>query len=470
MHGKGDYYTDAFGKPQSSVGKVARGLGKYVGGGIGSLFGKRDAGAGVGGAALQSIARLFGHGDYGSVPSGNTIVTGQSVASFQNGGRGLRITHREFISNVSATDAFTLTSYPINPGMPQTFPFLSYIAKLFEEYEFEGLVFQYVPSSGMVTASSPALGTVIMATDYDSYAADFTTKQEMESYEFAISTVPYTGAAHGVECAKGERTKTNLYTRTGTAKGSLLDYDFGKFQIATTGCPSSYVCGELWVTYDVRLLKPRLPKISVVPRIAVANLTYTSPDWIGLSVRSNPNPAVDLNTSGYPVPFFDMSRPFAEWSGEPFGYSTTIDRLYLLRKSQWYFNMEFVCQDPGYVARAAYTVRDSGTVNEQPSALVYPVAGTMISLAAHGFQNDPKQRFSQLSGAPYNGPMSSGPNGCSFFCAITALHDWSGIGSIDQWSFGMQSGWYRGYGASGAPISTMHYLTAIQLVMFGGTL
>jgi len=469
MRGKGDYYTDTFGKPTTAVGQAARGLGKYVGGGLGSLFGKREAGAGVGGAALQSIARLFGHGDYGTAPAGNSIVTGQSVASFQNGGRGLRITHREFITNVTASNAFTLSSYPINPAMPQTFPFLAQIARLFEEYEFEGLVFQYVPSSGMVTASSPALGTVIMATDYDSYAADFLSKQEMESYEFAISTVPYTGAAHGVECARGERTKTNLYTRTGTAKGSLLDYDFGKFQIATVGCPSSYVCGELWVTYDVRLLKPRLPRINVVPRIYVSDLPSVHPNWLGVSVKSDPNPGIVLNTSGYPVPFFNMARPFTEWSGEPVGYSLTSDRIYILRKSSWAFRIEYVCQDPGYVGRNAYAVLTSGTVNEQ-AGYATSVFGAKLSVGASGFQTDPRDRFSQASGSAYTGPISSGKNGCQYNCNVTALSDWSGLGSFEDWGFGITNGWQRAFGPNAVPIANMSYYITMSFVMYDGSL
>ena len=72
-------------------------------------------------------------------------------------GQSIVVRHREFLAEIKGTTTFTVAgSYPINPGMAQTFPWLSDIAKNFQQYRIRGMVFHYVPTSGMVTGSSPA--------------------------------------------------------------------------------------------------------------------------------------------------------------------------------------------------------------------------------------------------------------------------------------------------------------------------
>jgi hypothetical protein len=209
--------------------------------------------------AGKLMSTITGFGDY--KVNRNTVIAGNSVPSFRQGGDGVRVCHREFLFDVVGTVAFNLNAYFINPGLPGTFPWLSLIAQNFEEYEMDGLVFEYRPSSGSaVSSTSSALGVVILATDYDALNSNFASKQAMESYEYSTSTVPFTGAMHAVECARNKNVLENLYTRT-TVVPSGADqrmYDMGKFQIATQGMQSSYTVGELWVSYDVRFRKPRL--------------------------------------------------------------------------------------------------------------------------------------------------------------------------------------------------------------------
>lgn len=52
----------------------------------------------------------------------------------------------------------------------------------------------------------------------------------------------------------------NLKVRTGDVPsgGTQQLYDVGLFNYATVGMQSAYTVGELWVTYDVQFLKPRL--------------------------------------------------------------------------------------------------------------------------------------------------------------------------------------------------------------------
>jgi hypothetical protein len=243
---------------------------------IGSYFGKpgKIIGGAVGSAAGQLIARLTGMGKY--VVKRNTLSEGASSATFATVNDGVVMRHREFLGNVSGSVLFETKSYSINPGIRRSFPYLSQLACYFEEYEIAGIVYQYVPTSGMVTSVSPALGSVIMATQYDAYDPVFPTKQDMESYMYATSCVPFTPNVHVLECDPSTRTRRGYFTRSGqTPPGSLLDYDFGNFTIATEGFPSVYVCGELWVSYDIRLRKPRINSYCLPPCQQTVALYFT---------------------------------------------------------------------------------------------------------------------------------------------------------------------------------------------------
>jgi hypothetical protein len=230
-------------------------LGGYLGGPGGSAIGGT-----IGRAAGALVSKITGFGDY--KVNKNSIVSGNSVPTFRNDADGMVVCHREFLYNVVGSVGFNLTSIAINPGLVTSFPLLSRLSTIFEEYEMVGLVAEYRPSSGSAVSSvSSALGVVILATDYDAANPLFSNKQQMESYEYATSTVPFTGCLHPIECARNRNVLDNLYVRTSSPPvgTDVRLYDMGNFQIATEGMQSVYTVGELWFSYDVRLRKPRLP-------------------------------------------------------------------------------------------------------------------------------------------------------------------------------------------------------------------
>lgn len=234
----------------SALSSLGGTVGSYLGGPVGGLLGS---------AAGKLVANVTGYGDY--KVNRNSLVTGSPVPTFREGGDGVVISHREFLTNVAGSVAFALTSFRINPGLVTTFPWLSRLAQNFEEYEMEGLLFQYRPTSGSaVSSTSSALGAVIMATDYDVLNPNFATKQQMESYQYSTSTVPFAALLHPVECARRKNVLDNLYVRSSAppAEADPRMYDLGNFQIATEGMQTVYTVGELWVTYHVRFRKPRL--------------------------------------------------------------------------------------------------------------------------------------------------------------------------------------------------------------------
>src|SRR5437868_8025472 len=62
---------------------------------------------------------------------------------------GVRICHREYIQNVitGTANTFNLQSFPLNPGLPQVFPWLSKIAIGFEQYKINGMIWEFRSTS-----------------------------------------------------------------------------------------------------------------------------------------------------------------------------------------------------------------------------------------------------------------------------------------------------------------------------------
>lgn len=65
--------------------------------------------------------------------------TDTSPPSMHSTKDGFSVRHREFIQDITATQAFGGIALPINPGLPSVFPWLSQIAQNFEEWVPKGM-------------------------------------------------------------------------------------------------------------------------------------------------------------------------------------------------------------------------------------------------------------------------------------------------------------------------------------------
>lgn len=245
-----------------------------VGRSLGSLVGQPNLGA----AAGRSLATLFGHGDY-KIKT-NSLIGGSNPPKFSKGSRrGTRITEREFLFDITSSStvgAFKNESLRLNPLDPFTFPWLSNIAGLFDQWEPHGIVFEFVSTSSSYNGASQALGSVIMATEYDVSDPPYSSKQEMENSDFACSSRPSVNLMHGIECSSAERPLQILYTDNPNSTFS----DLGNFQVATVGLSNGSVkVGELWISYDITFYKKQL----AVPHMLNLNMTIpTIPVNMGL--------------------------------------------------------------------------------------------------------------------------------------------------------------------------------------------
>lgn len=257
--------------------------GRYIGSAVGSKF------AGIGGAKLGEklgsylhyIGKIFGSGDYvtsASQVKTNTLVNSSQIPAFTHGKSSVRIQHREFLGDLisSATPGqFEIKDFQINPGLEATFPWLSQVVgNNFQQYRIHGMVFEFRSmSADALNSTNTALGSVVMATDYDSTDLRFTGKAQMENTEFGVSCKPSACMIHAIECDKKQTTISELYMRTGPPPGNsdIRLYDLGRFSIATVGMQAASVnLGELWVSYDMEFFK----SIKLAPGVGIGCAHY----------------------------------------------------------------------------------------------------------------------------------------------------------------------------------------------------
>ncbi|AXL65908.1 putative capsid protein [Fire ant associated circular virus 1] len=271
--GSGDYKV-ARRKQKSSM--RYPGAGKTIGSAIGSVFG--PAGSLVGGAlgnlAHSALHAITGFGDYHV--KHNVLTETNGPPQVINQGKEFIIRHREYITDIyssagtaSTPSPFLNQIFPINPGQATTFPWLASLAGKFEQYRVDGMVFEFKSLySDAVVTQNGSIGSIILATEYNAGSAPFNSKQQMENYQFAQSCKPSLSVLHPIECARNQTVLSELYVRPSAVPTGedIKTYDMGDFQIASQGIPLGSAgapvnLGELWVTYQISLLKPKIPSV-----------------------------------------------------------------------------------------------------------------------------------------------------------------------------------------------------------------
>lgn len=302
-------------------------VGGIVGSRLGSMFGVPYL-KGVGKWLGTGIGSIFGSGDYeivGGPSKYNVLMNGAQIPQFSSTKASNIVCHREYLGDINASTAFTNLSYQLNPGLAATFPWLSAVAQNYQEYRFHGLIFEFRSLlTDFVPSGSP--GVVVMATNYNSDSPPFSTKQEMENSEYAVSVKPTVNLIHGVECATNQTVLPQLYVRTGapTVGVDLKTTDLGRFQLATQRNPVGVTLGELWVSYCVEFFKPILP-VDVGPGVGSfhairATASAANPlGSIGVSTKGDlPTivTPVSITSAGQPGNFYMIN---VSWTGTVFG-------------------------------------------------------------------------------------------------------------------------------------------------------
>lgn len=233
---------------------------------------------------------MTGRGDY-EYPVTNSLITDSNaqdvVPSFGTNSDAMIVRNKEYIRDLycpAAAGAFTVVdSVPLNPGLINSFPWLSQIAANYEEYEFIQLAVTYKTIINDSVATNGQVGQVAIATNYNADQDAFGSKEEMIAYIGGMSAKTSQNMVHGVECDPAKNSgSAGKYVRSGFVEGgSKKDFDLGNTFFAVMNAPTNYLgqqLGEIWISYTVQLRKPRITVSDnyLMPRI-VAAATTTPP-------------------------------------------------------------------------------------------------------------------------------------------------------------------------------------------------
>lgn len=270
MRGRGKYKASG----QSTLGYIGQGVGSFLGASGGASIGSMIApgigtawggfGGGLGGALLggkvgDSISRALGWGDY-AVAQNSLVYPDRIVPSF--GPDTIRVRKREYICDIEASTSFSNNFFAVNPGLSEIFPWLCNLANNYEQYRWNGLIFEYVSQSAVAISATNqlSLGTVCLASDYNAIDPEYINMPQMLSTMFSNSGRPSDNVCHAVECAPTDTANKLYYVRSGQVPSGadIRLYDMLSLQVGVDKLPSGTSgqgIGQLWVSYDITLMK-----------------------------------------------------------------------------------------------------------------------------------------------------------------------------------------------------------------------
>lgn len=200
-------------------------------------------------------------------------------------GTGVVISHRTFLGPIVAQAAFNTTTFSANPGIADTFPWLSKVATRYDKYRFTRLRFEY--RSVCATSST---GVVMMSFDYNAADAPPASKAvQAQTIPNAENNV-WMNNDLVVPCDPTWR-----FVRQGpVANTDVKTYDLGNMVLSTL-YGAATTTGELYVEYTVELDKPSEPE-------ALASFSLSSSPLVAGPLLSGVGAGITpLQITGIPV-------------------------------------------------------------------------------------------------------------------------------------------------------------------------
>lgn len=184
---------------------------------------------------------------------------------------------REYVNSVRSTTSFYNQTYLLNPGNKDLFPWLSTQALGYQKYRFRKLNVEYVSTSGSISTTA-ALGSVVLATQYDVWDNAFMSKRDAEVASGSVVTVPSKNITHHVQQSSNMISVPYKFVNPSYASTPvpepLLTFA-GLLNIITDGNPSDgQGIGEIWVDYEVEFVLRASP-----PLVSAREDVLVKCDW-----------------------------------------------------------------------------------------------------------------------------------------------------------------------------------------------
>lgn len=292
----------------------------------GSILG--PIGAAVGNAFLPGLGGALGGAAGNLIGSwiGFSKKNVKRMVRHLEAGGSIRFPYRELLLELQSSITFVNQPFALNPGDVNTFPFMSQLAKYFTEYTFEMLKTRFVSQSAdALNSTNTALGSVHMATNYNSLEPAFTSEAQVLVTPGVTCSKPSIDAEHYIDVMPRNGRET-LYVRSSAVYSNAderLD-DLGLLQISTAGMQAVADIGKVWIEYDCTLRKPRLTEAGSVTAgsfahiVAAASGTATAAAPLGTTggnVLTTSNIPVVATSTNFTLPYQGYFSLSLVWQG-----------------------------------------------------------------------------------------------------------------------------------------------------------
>lgn len=177
--------------------------------------------------------------------------SGPVMRSLPSGG--MRIQHRELVDDIVGSVAWGEAHFmELNPGLPHCFPWLSSIAKSFQQYRAAGPIkIEYIPS--LATTSS---GALYLSPCYVADEDQPDTEAEAANLQGTVSGSVWAPLSLVLPVKALMAIGPRKFIRTDMEAGDLKTFDMGFLQASSVGCGGATTIGRLFVTYDFEFFNP----------------------------------------------------------------------------------------------------------------------------------------------------------------------------------------------------------------------
>lgn len=180
-----------------------------------------------------------------SAPIAKTKIVTIERPQFGYKRHSILVKHKEYVTSVFGTNApLRNVTGVCNPSNAGSFPWLSTLAFNFDKYRFVRLHYEFVPSCPTTTP-----GRVAMYFDTDVASTPPTNKAELHSFEGVVDAPSWSSVALRVRC-------DNVIRFADQAQSDPRLVDLGQITIATYGTGSSVDIGDVYVDYEIELIRP----------------------------------------------------------------------------------------------------------------------------------------------------------------------------------------------------------------------
>jgi hypothetical protein len=166
--------------------------------------------------------------------------------------RSHRFTNSELVANVNGSTAFTAIRFPVNPGLPGSFPWLFQEAQRWEQYRFHNLVFRYITRT-----STGTVGSIILSPDYNVRDPPPLLEVQATDTQDAVEDSCWKQICCRLDPSAMFPVGPRKFIRPGNVAGDTNLYDAANFYMCSTGMINADAVGKLWVDYDIEFFVPQ---------------------------------------------------------------------------------------------------------------------------------------------------------------------------------------------------------------------